>query len=68
MAAIVLICKDCYDAGHGMWIPEYEESSDGTAVRRCPNCLTVTMFYSNHGKLDLGLLPNLPDNDFEILS
>jgi hypothetical protein len=37
-------------------------------VRRCPHCHTITMFYSNQGKLDLGLLPDIPNNDFEIIS
>jgi hypothetical protein len=55
----VLICKACHDAERGWWIPEYEENSDGTAVRCCPHCHTITMFYSNMGKLDLGLLPDI---------
>jgi hypothetical protein len=68
MTESVLICKACYDADRGWWIPEYEERTDGTAVRRCPHCHTITMFYSNQGKLDLGLLPDIPNNDFEIIS
>jgi hypothetical protein len=44
-------------------MPEYEERTDATAVRRCPNCCTITMFYSNMGKLDLGLLPDITEED-----
>jgi hypothetical protein len=63
MTESVLICKACYDADRGWWIPEYEERTDGTAVRRCPHCHTITMFYSNQGKLDLALEEQRTEED-----
>ena len=66
MSEQIFVCKACHVEGRGLVQPVYEPHEDGTAVQRCPVCEAILMVYSDMGELDLGLLPEVEDNEFEI--